>query len=171
MLLGFHFNLAGTFVSNLGFDSYRLCNNRRKCRGRKVTNLLNKWRSRPTIFMTASSEKKKSTFTQEFFDFLKTFGVIGLAIAFVIGQAASTLVNSFVKDIIDPLIGLFLPAGSLAALTITVPNLAGTTTVFRYGDLISNIINFLVIALVVFFAYKQLSKYNIVEDKTKGEKK
>ncbi len=108
--------------------------------------------------MTASSEKKKSTFTQEFFDFLKTFGVIGLAIAFVIGQAASTLVNSFVKDIIDPLIGLFLPAGSLAALTITVPNLAGTTTVFRYGDLISNIINFLVIALVVFFAYKQTLK-------------
>ncbi|MGN6630693.1 MAG: MscL family protein [Nitrososphaeraceae archaeon] len=49
--------------------------------------------------------------------------------------------------------------------------MAGTTTVFRYGDLISNIINFLVIALVVFFAYKQLSKYNIVEDKTKGEKK
>ena len=121
--------------------------------------------------MTASPEKKKRTFTQEFFDFLKTFGVIGLAIAFVIGQAASALVNAFVKDIIDPLIGLFLPAGSLAALTVQVPNLAGTTTVFRYGDLISNIINFLVIALVVFFAYKQLSKYNIVEDKTKGEKK
>jgi len=139
--------------------------------GKNVTNLLNKWHSRPTILMTASSEQKKSTFTQEFFDFLKTFGVIGLAIAFVIGQAASALVNAFVKDIIDPLIGLFLPAGSLAALTIKVPNLAGTTTVFRYGDLISNIINFLVIALVVFFAYKQLSKYNIVEDKTKGEKK
>lgn len=55
------------------------------------------------------------------------------------------------------------------ALTVKVPNLAGTTTVFRYGDLISNIINFLVIALVVFFAYKQLSKYNIIEDK-KGRK-
>lgn len=123
------------------------------------------------MFMAASPEEKKRTFTQEFFDFLKTFGVIGLAIAFVIGQAASALVNAFVRDIINPLIGLFLPAGSLAALTVTVPNFAGTTTVFRYGDLISNIINFVVIALVVFFAYKQLSKYNIVEDKTKGEKK
>jgi large conductance mechanosensitive channel len=121
--------------------------------------------------MTASPDVKKRTFTQEFMDFLKTFGVIGLAIAFVIGVAASALVNSLVKDIIDPLIGLFLPAGSLAALTVTVPNLAGTTTVFRYGDLISNIINFLVIAMVVFLAYKQLSKYNLVEDKTKGEKK
>lgn len=92
---------------------------------------------------------------------MKTFGVIGLAIAFVIGQAASALVNAFVKDIIDPFIGLFLPAGSLAALTVKVPNLAGTTS----------IINFLVIALVVFVAYKQLSRYNIVEDKTKEEKK
>ena len=138
---------------------------------KKKSNILNNGRSGPTIFMTASPDVKKRTFTQEFMDFLKTFGVIGLAIAFVIGVAASALVNSLVKDIIDPLIGLFLPAGSLAALTVTVPNLAGTTTVFRYGDLISNIINFLVIAMVVFLAYKQLSKYNLVEDKTKGEKK
>jgi large conductance mechanosensitive channel len=120
--------------------------------------------------MTASPPEKR-TFTQEFVFFLKTFGIIGLAIAFVIGQAASALVNAFVKDIIDPFIGLFLPAGSLAALTVKVPNLAGTTSEFRYGDLISSIINFLVIALVVFAAYKQLSRYNIVEDKTKGEKK
>ena len=34
---------------------------------------------------------------QEFFDFLKTFGIIGLAIAFVIGQAASRLVNCLCK--------------------------------------------------------------------------
>jgi large conductance mechanosensitive channel len=42
------------------------------------------------------------TFIQEFVFFLKTFGVIGLAIAFVIGQAANGLVTAFVKDIIDP---------------------------------------------------------------------
>jgi large conductance mechanosensitive channel len=121
--------------------------------------------------MTASPDVKKRTFIQEFIDFLKTFGIIGVAIAFVIGLAASGLVNSFVKDIIDPFIGLFLPAGGLAALTVTVPTLAGATTVFKYGELISSIINFLVIAMVVFLAYKQLSKYNLVEDKTKGEKK
>jgi len=115
--------------------------------------------------------EEKRTFVQEFVFFLKTFGVIGLAIAFVIGQAANALVTAFVKDIIDPFIGLFLPAGSLAALTLKIPNLAGTTSEFKIGDLISNIINFLVIALVVFVAYKQLSRYGIVEDKTKGEKK
>src|SRR5919198_2012097 len=113
------------------------------------------------------SEAERRTLAQEFFDFLKTFGIIGLAIAFVIGQAASRLVTALVTDIIDPIIGFFLPAGSLEALSFKVTNLAGTTTEFKYGDLISNIIDFLIIAFIVFLAYKQLSKYKIVEDKTK----
>jgi large conductance mechanosensitive channel len=109
----------------------------------------------------------KRTLAQEFFDFMKTFGIIGLAIAFVIGQAASRLVTAFVNDIVDPIIGFFLPAGSLETLSVKVTNLAGSTTEFKYGDLISNIIDFLIIALIVFLAYKQLSKYKLVEDKTK----
>jgi large conductance mechanosensitive channel len=109
----------------------------------------------------------RRTLAQEFFDFLKTFGIIGLAIAFVIGQAASRLVTALVNDIIDPIIGFFLPAGSLDTLTFKITNLSGSTTEFKYGDLISNIIDFLIIALIVFLAYKQLSKYKLVEDKTK----
>jgi large conductance mechanosensitive channel len=92
----------------------------------------------------------KRTLAQEFFDFLKTFGIIGLAIAFVLGQAASRLVTALVNDIIDPIIGYFLPAGSLETMTFKVTNLAGSTTEFKYGDLISNIIDFLIIALIVF---------------------
>ena len=109
----------------------------------------------------------RRTLAQEFFDFLKTIGIIGLAIAFVIGQAASGLVTAFVNDIIDPIIGLFLPAGSLESMSVKVTNLAGSTTEFKYGDLISNIIDFIIVALLVFLAYKQLSKYKLVEDKTK----
>ena len=109
----------------------------------------------------------RRTLAQEFFDFLKTFGIIGLAIAFVLGQAASRLVTALVNDIIDPIIGFFLPSGSLETMTFKVTNLAGSTTEFKYGDLISNIIDFLIIALIVFLAYKQLSKYKLVEDKTR----
>jgi large conductance mechanosensitive channel len=109
----------------------------------------------------------RRTLAQEFFDFLKTFGIIGLAIAFVIGLAASRLVTAFVNDIIDPLIGLFLPAGSLETMSAKVTNITGSTSEFKYGDLISNIIDFVIIALIVFLAYKQLSKYKLVEDKTK----
>lgn len=112
-------------------------------------------------------EVRRRTLAQEFFDFLKTFGIIGLAIAFVIGQAASRLVTALVNDIIDPIIGFFLPSGSLEAVSFNVTNLAGTTTEFKYGDLISNIIDFVIIAFLVFLAYKQLSKHGFIEDKTK----
>lgn len=110
------------------------------------------------------SSEVKRTLAQEFFDFLKTFGIIGLAIAFVIGQAASKLVTAFVDDIITPLIGLFLPAGDLKAMSLTIGK-----SKFMWGDLISNIIDFLIIAFIVFLAYKQLSKFKLVEDKTKPE--
>jgi large conductance mechanosensitive channel len=40
---------------------------------------------------------------------------------------------------------------------------------FKYGDLISNIIDFAIIVLLVFVAYKMLSKYKLIEDKTKPE--
>lgn len=113
--------------------------------------------------------QKKKGFTAEFIVFLKTFGIIGLAIAFVIGAASSDLVSSFVEGLVDPFISLFLPVGNLSSLTVQVPNLSGQTTVFLYGDIISAIIDFLVIALIVFILYKQLSKFGIVEDKTKQE--
>src|ERR687887_1562673 len=103
----------------------------------------------------------KRSLAQEFFDFLKTFGIIGLAIAFVIGQAASKLVTAFVGDIISPFVGLFLPAGDLKAMSFAIGK-----SKFMWGNLISNIIDFLIIAFI-FLAYNQLSKFKLVEDKTK----
>ncbi|HXV89482.1 MAG TPA: MscL family protein [Nitrososphaeraceae archaeon] len=117
--------------------------------------------------MTEQPAEKKS-FKQQYIAFLITFGIIGLAIAFVIGQAVSKVVSSFVKDIIDPTIGLFLP-GNLSDMSATVIGIYGTPSEFKYGDLISNIIEFIIIALLVFLAYKVLVKYKVVEDKTKPE--
>jgi large conductance mechanosensitive channel len=121
----------------------------------------------------ASSSPKETlptrTFISQFFDFLKTFGIIGLAIAFVIGQASSKLVTALVEDIINPLVGLFLPSGSLEQLSAKIIGVSGAISEFKYGDFIANIIDFLIIALVVFVAYKALSRYKFVEDKTKTE--
>lgn len=126
----------------------------------------------PEAPVSSPIKEKKKGFTEEFIFFLKTFGIIGLAIAFIIGQAASKLVTAFVNDIVDPIIGLFLPGGNLSGLSVQVPNLYGdATSDFRYGDLIANIIDFLVIALIVFILYKQLSKRGFVEDKTVPEEK
>jgi large conductance mechanosensitive channel len=109
------------------------------------------------------------TFITQFFDFLKTFGIIGLALAFVIGQASTKLVTVLVEDIINPLVGLFLPSGSLEQLSAKITGVSGSISEFKYGDFIANIIDFIIIALVVYFSYKALSKYKIVEDKTKPE--
>lgn len=116
----------------------------------------------------SAAPAKKKSLMDDFIDFLKTFGVIGLAIAFVIGAAASKMVTAFVNDIINPIIGLALPSGDLKQMSYNVTNTAtGVTSTFAYGDLISNIIDFLIIAFIVFIAYKLLSRYRIVEDKTK----
>jgi len=110
-----------------------------------------------------ASEAKKGLF-KEFVDFLQTFGVIGLAIAFIIGAAASTLVSGLVTDLINPMIGLVLPSANLASLnaTVTAP-VSQKPTVFLYGDFISKIINFVIIALVVFIAYRRLKKMGLAK--------
>jgi large conductance mechanosensitive channel len=115
-----------------------------------------------TIYETNMAEEipVKKSFIQEFMEFLQKFSVIGLAIAFVIGQAASKLISAFVNDLITPLIGLLTPnVGDLNKIGLSV----GKST-FSYGDLISNVINFLIIALVVFLAYKQLSRVGLMKD-------
>ena len=95
---------------------------------------------------------------------MQTFGIIGLAIAFVIGSAASKLVTAVVADIVNPLVGLVMhDVGDLKQLSFTVYK-----STFAYGDLIANVIDFLIIAALVFVLYKQLSKYKMVEDKTKS---
>jgi large conductance mechanosensitive channel len=111
--------------------------------------------------MENASEKKKG-FVGEFIDFLQTFGVIGLAIGFVIGVASSAVINSLVKDIINPIVGLVLPTGNLSSLNATVTSpISGKPSVFLYGDFISQIIYFLIIALVVFIMYKQLKRLGL----------
>ncbi len=113
---------------------------------------------------------KSKSLIEQFMEFLKTFGIIGLAIAFVIGAASSKLITAFVNDLVNPIVGLALPSGSLKDLSYSVTNpQTGATSVFAYGDLIANIIDFLIIAFIVFMMYKILSKYPIlgVEDKSK----
>ena len=111
------------------------------------------------------SEKKpaKKSLLQEFVDFLQTFGVIGLAIAFIVGQASSKLISSIVQSLVNPFIGLILPdVDELNQLTFTVEN-----STFSYGQVIADLIDFAIIAFLVFLAYKQLSRFKLVEDKTK----
>ena len=92
-------------------------------------------------------------FIAEFQAFLSKYGVIGLAIAVIIGGAAGKLVSSLVSDILMPVITFFIPGGAWREATLTLGPI-----VMMIGSFIGNVIDFLIIAIVVFMIMKQLEK-------------
>jgi large conductance mechanosensitive channel len=91
---------------------------------------------------------------QGFKEFILRGNVIDLAVAVVIGAAFTAIVTVLVDSLINPLIGLFFAADSLqTAMQVTVPTLLGGTTTFSFGAILAAIINFLAVALVVYFVF------------------
>jgi len=87
-----------------------------------------------------------------FIDFIRKQGVVGLATGFILGGAVSKLVAALVEDIINPLIGVFFSkAGSLATISFNI----GTVEIL-WGHFIGVVIDFIVIASVVYFGVKWL---------------
>ena len=83
-------------------------------------------------------------------DFVREQGVVGLAVGFILGGAVSKVVSALVTDIINPILGLALgAAGGLKTASVHL----GSADIL-YGDLLSVIIDFLVIAAVVYFGVK-----------------
>jgi len=95
----------------------------------------------------------KKSFSEEFMDFLNKFGVIGLAIAFIIGGAAGRLITALVADLLMPIIAVIVPGGEWRTTTFVVGPVK-----FLLGDFAGALIDFIIIALVVFMLSKQLSK-------------
>ena len=83
---------------------------------------------------------------REFRDFIMRGNVIDLAVAVVIGGAFALLINSFVVDILTPLLGL-LGVPDFSELTWTTPGGA----VVAYGNFINAAVAFLLVALAIFF--------------------
>jgi len=90
-------------------------------------------------------------FTAEFLAFLRKYGVIGLAIAVIIGGAAGSLVSALVSDILMPLITFFIPGGAWKEATLVLGPI-----VMSIGHFIGSLIDFLIIALVVFIIMKRI---------------
>jgi large conductance mechanosensitive channel len=87
-----------------------------------------------------------------FIEFIKTQGVVGLAVGFILGGAVSKVVSALVEDIINPIIGVIL--GSATGLENAVFR-AGAMRI-SWGHFLSIIIDFLIIALVVYYGFKAL---------------
>ena len=90
--------------------------------------------------------------------FLKKYQVLGLAVAFIIGAASTKLVTALVNDIIMPIISVLIPGGDWRQAVFHL----GPVN-FLIGDFFGSLIDFLIIALTVFFIVKLVIK----EDATK----
>ena len=93
----------------------------------------------------------------EFKDFLENYKVMGLAVAFIMGVYLGLLIQSLVKDLLLPVIGLALPGLSdLASLEYAV----GEQT-FGLGNFLVALITFIIVAFVIFLLVKISKKWGI----------
>ncbi len=109
----------------------------------------------------------------EFKDFISKYKVLGLAIAFIMGVYLGGLVQSLVKDLLLPAIGLALPGlGDLAAFKVAVPATALDPTgnpidaaykgqLFGVGPFLVALITFIIVAFVVFLIVKIAKRWHM----------
>ena len=112
---------------------------------------------------------KETDVIKEFKDFIAKGNVMDLAVGIIIGAALTAIVSSLVGDLINPIIGLILGGVDFTNMYIvlsgTVPAGAGLqvardagAAVFAYGAFVTAVINFLIIAFVVFLLVKAVNK-------------
>lgn len=97
---------------------------------------------------------------KEFAKFLKEFNVATLAVGFIMGTASTALVGSLVKDILMPIAEPLMSAESWREATLNV----GPVSI-AYGSFMAELINFLILALIIFFVAKKLLKMEAEEKK------
>ncbi len=95
-------------------------------------------------------------FLNEFIQFLNKHGVVGLAIAFIMGGAVKDLVSALVADVFMPLITFFIPEGGWREAPLKLGPI-----VFKVGHFAGTMLDFIVIAIIVFLMMKQLEKTNL----------
>ena len=110
----------------------------------------------------------KPKWWDEFLAFAVKGNAMALAVGTIIGAAFSTITKSLTDDIIMPVVAIFMGGIDFSELKITLPRLfsepvldeAGNEILntLNYGNFISAVINFLILALVVFFLVKGLNK-------------
>ena len=96
-------------------------------------------------------------------DFIREQGVVGLAVGFMLGGAVSKLVSAIVSDIINPILGIILNG----KIGLKDHALQVSSAKLMWGDLLSVFIDFVVIAVVVYFGVKLL-KLDRLDKKKEG---
>lgn len=111
---------------------------------------------------------KKPSWWDEFVAFAIRGNAMALAVGTIIGAAFSTITKSITDDIIMPIVAIFLGGIDFSEMKLTLPRLFGKAPVdeagnviantLNYGNFLAAVINFLILALVVFFLVKAINK-------------
>jgi large conductance mechanosensitive channel len=98
---------------------------------------------------------------KEFKEFAIKGNVMDLAIAVIVGAAFSAIVNSAVKDVAMPIIGMFTGGVDFSTWTIALPNFFGKKdpVPLSVGNFINTVVSFIIIALVVFTFVKIINAF------------
>lgn len=93
-------------------------------------------------------------FLNEFKEFIMRGNVLDLAVAVMVGAAFQSIVTSLTDNIISPVIGLFTRI-NFDQLSVQIPY---TDVIIKYGAFITSVINFLIMALIIFLIVKAINK-------------
>ena len=125
------------------------------------------------------SKKEKKSLWKEFTEFAVKGNAMALAVGTIIGAAFSTITKSLTDDIIMPIIAIFMGGIDFSEMKLVLPRLFGEPVLdeagneilntLNYGNFISAIINFAILALVVFFLVKALNKMAEIGKKKEEE--
>lgn len=111
------------------------------------------------LYARETSPKRRREVLKEFRDFINRGNVVDLAVAVIIGGAFGAIITSLVNDVIMPLVGIILGGVDFSTLAIQV----GEATVL-YGSFIQAIVNFLIIAFVLFLIVRGFNKLQEQEE-------
>ena len=122
---------------------------------------------------------KKPSWWDEFIAFAVKGNAMALAVGTIIGAAFSTITKSLTDDVIMPIIAIFMGGIDFSELKITLPRLFGDPVLdeagneilntLNYGNFISAVINFVILALVVFFLVRFINKISEIGKKKEEE--
>ena len=134
------------------------------------------------------SKKNKKSLWKEFTEFAVKGNAMALAVGTIIGAAFSTITKSLTDDIIMPIVNIFLGGADFTEAKIALPRMPWVEPTFEtvvnaegaevvqevqnyltYGNFISAVINFFILAFVVFFIVKALNKLTELGKKKEEE--
>ncbi len=112
------------------------------------------------VFIETLQFKLTKIMLRDFLVFLNEYKVVSLAVGFVMGAASTNVINSLVKDILMPIVTPLMASESWRTATLDLGQIS-----IAYGSFLAELLNFLILALIIFIVAKKIIKEEKEETK------